>query len=225
MYVFKLFKKYKEHRKRVTNYIDYLKNKGISIGENTLIAHEGSIIDLASPFLITIGKNVCIASHVTIMTHDCAQNVIVRYSGEITGGAGPVNIGDNVYIAMHTTILRNSQIGNNVIIGANSLVHGKLEDNSIYAGNPAIKISSLEDYIEKVRNRQVEEASEIFLKYYKLKKEIPDESIFSFYNYEWLWTSSNGLNAQDKKILNWAKNFERPFKSYSEFSEYCLKKN
>lgn len=214
------------HKQRVTNYIDYLKTKGVEIGENTLIAHEGSIIDLATPFLVSIGKNVCIASHVTILTHDCAQNVILRYCGIITGGAGPVEIGDNVYIGMNTTILRNTKIGDNVIIGANSLVRGKIESNSVYAGNPAKKISSLEEYIEKTKKRQLQEATEIFFKFYKEKKKIPDESVFGFYNYEWLWTPKEDLylKIKNEKILQQMVSVEMPFKSYEEFIEYCLKK-
>ena len=37
-----------------------------------------------------------------------------------------------------------AQIGDNVIIGAGSVVRGKVESNSILIGNPAIKISDLD---------------------------------------------------------------------------------
>lgn len=50
-------------------------------------------------------------------------------------------IGDNCYIGTGTTILGPIHIGNNVIIGANSLVIHDVPDNCTVAGNPAKIIS------------------------------------------------------------------------------------
>ena len=47
------------------------------------------------------------------------------------------------------TILCNTRIGNNVIIGAGSLVCGDVPDNAVVAGNPARIICSIEEYKEK----------------------------------------------------------------------------
>lgn len=54
---------------------------------------------------------------------------------------------------MGATILGGSQVGNNVIIGANAVVSGIVEDNSVYAGNPAKKIMSLADFKAKREKR------------------------------------------------------------------------
>ena len=43
-------------------------------------------------------------------------------------------------IGANTTILPNSQIGEGVAVGANSLVKGRLEEWCVYAGCPAVKI-------------------------------------------------------------------------------------
>ena len=46
-------------------------------------------------------------------------------------------------------VLCNVRIGNNVIVGAGSVVTHDLPDNGVYAGVPARYVSSIEDYKEK----------------------------------------------------------------------------
>ena len=58
-------------------------------------------------------------------------------------------MGDNVFVGAITTILPGVQIGNNVIIGAGSVVTRSIPDNMVAAGNPAKVICSLEDYKSK----------------------------------------------------------------------------
>lgn len=173
----------------MNHYEDWLREKGVQIGTNAFISPEFSIIDLFSPFLITIGDNVCIASDVRILTHDCARSVVARKTGHIYGGGGPIIIGNNVYIGMHTTILRNTTIGDNVIIGANSLVKGKIESDSVYAGCPAKRICSIEEYEIKIKSRQYDEAVEIAKAYKRRFGSNPPESIYQKYDYFMLWSN------------------------------------
>ena len=53
-----------------------------------------------------------------------------------------VNIqpGDNLYVGAGAKIIGNTIIGNNCIIGANSVVKGNFKDNLIIAGVPAKEI-------------------------------------------------------------------------------------
>lgn len=58
-------------------YINYLKNKGMSIGDGTVIFSPSNVcIDETRPWLITIGKNVQITRDVTILTHGYDWSVI-----------------------------------------------------------------------------------------------------------------------------------------------------
>lgn len=50
-----------------------------------------------------------------------------------------VKIDNNVFFGYGCKILCGTTIGNNCIIGAGAVVTGNVEDNSIYAGNPARK--------------------------------------------------------------------------------------
>lgn len=70
-------------------------------------------------------------------------------------GVAPVTIGDNVFIGMNAIILKGSTIGSNVVIGAGSVVTCDCESESVYAGVPAKKIMSLEQYYKKKRNEQI----------------------------------------------------------------------
>jgi len=49
----------------------------------------------------------------------------------------PIEIGNDCFIGMNSIILKGTTLGNNVIVGAGSVVHGKFPDNCIIAGNPA----------------------------------------------------------------------------------------
>lgn len=48
-----------------------------------------------------------------------------------------VIIGKNCFIGMNSLILKGTVLGNNVIVGAGSVVHGTFPDNCVIAGNPA----------------------------------------------------------------------------------------
>lgn len=54
----------------------------------------------------------------------------------------PVTIGDDCFIGMNSIILKGTKLGNNVIVGAGSVVSGCFPDNVIITGNPAKIIKS-----------------------------------------------------------------------------------
>ena len=49
----------------------------------------------------------------------------------------PIVIGNDCFIGMNSIILKGTTLGNNVIVGAGSVVHGSFPDNCVIAGNPA----------------------------------------------------------------------------------------
>ena len=57
---------------------------------------------------------------------------------------GEIIIGNNVWIGDKVTILAGVHIGDNVIIGANSVVTHDIPSNSVWAGNPAVVIKHID---------------------------------------------------------------------------------
>lgn len=101
-------------------------------------------IDGGLPWLITIGDDVTISSGVRILTHDASTNVVGCGTK-----LGKVDIGNNVFIGCGSIILCGTRIGDNVVVGAGSVVAHDLESDAVYAGNPARKICTIDEYREK----------------------------------------------------------------------------
>jgi maltose O-acetyltransferase len=123
--------------------IKMLRKNGMIIGKNVSILHD-TIIDQSRPFLIEIGDNVTISPRCHILTHDASMNVFQKRTR-----IGKVKIKDNCFIGAGTIILPNVTIGPNAIIGAGSVVTKAIPENSVYAGNPARFICSLENFLKK----------------------------------------------------------------------------
>lgn len=156
----KIFRKFRNTLLKEQN-VEKLIKEGLIIGKNYNI-QRGCIIDSSHCWLIEIGNNVTLAPRVHILAHDASTKQALGYTK-----IGQVIIGNNVFIGANTTILPNTKIGNNVIIGANSLVSKDIDDNSVVAGNPARKICSYEEYIDK--NRKTMKERPIYREEYTLR--------------------------------------------------------
>ncbi len=108
---------------------DYGSN--IEIGNNFFANYNLIILDVVK---VTIGNNVMIAPNVAIYTaghpiHQDSRNTGYEYGI-------PVNIGNNVWIGGNVVILPGVSIGDNVVIGAGSVVTKDIPCNKIAIGNP-----------------------------------------------------------------------------------------
>lgn len=145
------------------SYISYLRSQGMVIGENSVIySPTHCVIDATRPWMIEIGNNVSITEGVTILTHGYDWSVLKGKYGDVLGSAGRVKIGNNVFIGMNATILKGVTIGDNVVIGANSLINKDVPSNSVVVGNPQRVVCSIDEYLEKRRSAQLEEAADLY---------------------------------------------------------------
>lgn len=107
----------------------------VSIGDGFGIS--GSTIYSISS--ISIGRNVLIGANCKIIDNDFHPiDPLLRIQHKIQSiQRAPITIGNNCFIGMNSIILKGTIVGDNVVIGAGSVVHGTFPDNCIIAGNPA----------------------------------------------------------------------------------------
>ncbi len=128
---------------------EYRLSHGMKVGNHTNI-YSWSGIDGNWPWLISIGDHVTISSDVTILAHDASPCKVGCHTK-----LGRVRIGNNVFIGAKSIVLCDVRIGDNVIVGAGSVVTRDLESGYVYAGNPARKICSFSDY--RIKHQKLNE--------------------------------------------------------------------
>ena len=89
---------------------------------------------------LEIGNNVTISSGVHVLTHDSSNYRFKNLEKDILNGnhieRAPVKIGNNVQIGTNSVILPGVTIGDNVIVGALTLVNKDIPSNSKAVGSP-----------------------------------------------------------------------------------------
>ena len=103
----------------------------IKLGDKFFANHNCVMLDVAP---ITIGNNCLFGPNVSLYTAGHPIHPSTRNSGYEYGK--PISIGDNCWIGGSTTIVGGVKIGNNVVIGAGSVVISDIPDNVVAAGNP-----------------------------------------------------------------------------------------
>lgn len=104
----------------------------IEIGENFYSNHNLTILDCSN---VIFGNNVFIGPNCSFYTAEHPIDFETRNKG--LEYAKPIKIGNNVWLGGSVTILSGVIVGNNVVIGAGSVVTKDIPDNCIVAGVPA----------------------------------------------------------------------------------------
>jgi acetyltransferase-like isoleucine patch superfamily enzyme len=139
----------------------YLKELGINISENYFKSGHGFIAPSVSfdgndYSLITIGDATTISLDVVFLTHDYSISKGLKMIDPKLNGRflKPISVGNNCFIGMRTILLPGTTIGDNVIVGAGSVVKGTFPDNVVICGNPAKVICSTEEWAKKHYEKQ-----------------------------------------------------------------------
>ena len=104
-------------------------NSIVKIGNNVGI-FENTVLNPSE--LIEIGDNCGIGADVMIWTHGAWLDITKGFPSDF----GPVKIGNDVWLPARSIVLPNVVVGNNVVIGTNSLVNKSLPDGCLAAGIP-----------------------------------------------------------------------------------------
>ncbi|MCP8853648.1 sugar O-acetyltransferase [Latilactobacillus sakei] len=126
-----------------------------------LLGHTGSDFFIETGFEFSFGQNISVGDH-----YYANRNVLICDEGRVTIGdsckfgpgvslltpyhpldpteratkkeiSGAITIGDHVWLGANVTILPGVSLGNNVVVGAGSVVTKSYPDNVILVGNPA----------------------------------------------------------------------------------------
>ena len=202
-------------KRSAETWIAYLRRQGMRIGKGTKIFSKpsGVLIDLTRPWLIDIGENVQITIGVKILTHGYDWSVLKGYYGKVLGSSGKVTIGNNCFIGMNTVILKGTSIGDNVIVGAGSVVTGRYSSDCVIAGNPAKVICLLEEYRVKRQKAQLSEAIQLVDEYYAVYNEIPTKDVLA--EFFWLFEPRKEItNASFRSKMSCVGNFEKSMDTF-----------
>lgn len=132
--------------KKVMSREKYARRLGVTIGANCNIA----TLEFGSePYLITIGNRVQVTNNVKFITH--TGGWVFRSRNPKFDAFGKILIHDNVYIGNNSIILPGVEIGQNVIVGAGSVVTKSIPQNSVVGGNPARIITSVDELETRMR--------------------------------------------------------------------------
>ena len=224
------------HKATSEIYIEHLRSIGIEIGPFCeIFTPEITHIEENNPHLLTIASHVSMTGPVTILCHDYSVGVTKRWShGNVLGSQKPVSIGNNVFLGWGCTILPGTTIGDNVVIGAGAVVTGTLRGGVVYGGNPAKPICTLEEYYERRKKKQLDEACVVYKAYKRRFRKVPDESLFHEYFY--LFTrNADGLRKEfsrklrdkgnEQECLDYLRSGKNDplFESYKDFCVYAEK--
>lgn len=111
----------------------------ISVGDNFYSNHNLVILDCAP---VTFGDNVFIAPNCGFYTAGHPLDASERRKG--LEYAHPIKVGNDVWFGAQVCVLPGVTIGDNVVIGAGSVVTRDIPSNCVAFGNPCRVVKSLD---------------------------------------------------------------------------------
>jgi len=136
---------------RKKNLKAFAESRGVRFGEGCKVVSSLTTSFGTEPYLISFGVHTEVSADVTFITHDGAVWVLREEHPDVDV-FGEIKVGSNVFIGRGVIILPGTHIGDNTVIGAGAVVKGQLEANSVYAGVPARRICSYEEYKTRALN-------------------------------------------------------------------------
>lgn len=138
---------------------------------------------------VTIGNDVGLSPDVDIITHGFWNSVLEGFPVQYS----PILVSDGVIVGQRSVILPEVYIARNIVVGANSTVHGSLrKQNSIYAGSPA-------KFIRKIREPSLEEKIVLFKSIMSRYMELSGLAVNHVYPF--IWSGDSKINVETREII------------------------
>ena len=139
------------HRMYMKLYIPLLKLYGMKIKGSPRYIGADVIFDDINK--IKLGERVVISNECHFLTHDYSITtaLIAVDKKPLTDIAivRRIEVGDNVFIGKKSIIMPGTIVGDNVIVGAGTVLRGKIESGSIIIGNPSQKVGDIYEQAKK----------------------------------------------------------------------------
>lgn len=134
---------------------DYLRKHGVRVGKGCRIS---PCYTSSEGFLIEIGDYCRISKDVAFYTHGMLHSIKKYYNDTDIDWFGKIKIGNHVSIGEGCKILAGVTIGDNVIIGAGSVVTKSIPSGYMVAGNPIKHIGYTDDWYKKIKEVDLKSA-------------------------------------------------------------------
>ena len=113
----------------------------VIIGAGSVL-HSGVVVYSGNG--VRLGRDVLVAANCTFapLNHQFRDPSRPIRSQGFAPSRGGIVVGDDVWIGAGTVLLDGAEVGRGCVIGAASLVRGRLEPFGIYAGNPLRRLGT-----------------------------------------------------------------------------------
>lgn len=213
-----------------TRYINYLRKRGITIGDDCFFqSPKTAVVDSTRPLLVEIGRHCYFLENFTLLTHDNITKVFGPLYHDYVPSSGKVTIGNNVYFTRNCTVLKGVTIGDNCIIGFGSTVTHDIPANSVVVGTPAKVLCSIEDYYKRRKQQSIIEAKKLAQTIYEKTGRRPTvEQMWEEFPF---WLEGNqddvrlrfSVKYQTRGFYDeWQQEHKSPYKTFDEFIDAML---
>ena len=156
---------------------NYLRKHGVKVGKGCYISpcHLSS----SEGFLIEIGDYCRIAKDTEFFTHGGIYCLQIQYNDPDLDWFGKIKIGNYVSIGEGCKIMPGVTIGDNVIIGAGSVVTKSVPSGYMVAGNPIKHIGYTEEWYKKLKEVDLKTGRMNIVEKEKYLLSLPDNKFVS----------------------------------------------
>lgn len=125
-----------------------LRSLGMKIGEGVELP-ASTWIDTPHCYLISIGDRCTFGEECFLLSHDAQMDEFLD-----AARLGRITVHEECHLGHRTTVLPGVDIGPRTVVLPNSVVMKTLPPDTVCGGNPARVLSSLSEYVDKLREAE-----------------------------------------------------------------------